>query len=172
MRYLYTLLFCCIITPTLVAQEIEPEAFKADIGKLYTSAKAHFKDIKKGEPSNMDGMKKYETELVLNGAQGTYLTVDAENSATYVANYTMKNIRDPKAKVEEIAAMMSEATSEFGLELSKTTDIKYVGYQKYIIEFPADNIDDMGKHPAFSIGLLQEGNPMEFEITVIDPLWK
>ena len=68
--------------------------------------------------------------------------------------------------------MILEATQEFGLTKETRTDIGYVGYQKNVIEFPADNIDDMGKHTFFSVGLTKDGNPMSLEIIASEILWK
>ena len=155
------------------AQSIDTELFKADVVALYEAGMKSFKNNKVDEAVEENGsVKTFKSNLTLNGAKESVVIEDGEKNYKYAANYTMKNIRDPKAKVEEIATLIAEATAEMGLEKASTTDIKYIGYTKHTIEFPADNIDDMGKHTSFSVGLTDDGNPMSFEIVVTEILWK
>lgn len=154
-------------------QTIDSELFKTDIVALYDAGMKSFKNNKDGEfLKEIDGVKSYNSNLSLNGAKELVIMEDAEGNYKCVAQYTMKNIRDAKAKVEEIAVLISQATADFGLEKASTTDVKYLGYTKHTIEFPADNIDDMGKHTSFSVGLIDDGNPISFEIVVTEILWK
>ncbi len=154
-------------------QNIDSELFKTDIVALYEAGMKSFKNNKEGESlDEIDGIKTYRSNLSLNGAKELIVKEDSEGNYKCAAQYTMKNIRDPKTKVEEIAVLISQATTDFGLAKASTTDVKYLGYTKHTIEFPADNIDDMGKHTSFSVGLTDDGNPMSFEIVVTEILWK
>lgn len=155
------------------AQTIDNDQFKTDIISLYEAGMKSFKTNKEGEAIDDNGsVKFYKPNLELSGAKNSLVQEDSEGNYKYVASYTLKNVRDPKSKVDEIAILIAEATSEFGFEKATTTDVKYLGYSKHTIEFPADNIDDMGKHTSFSVGLTDDGNPMSFEIIVTEILWK
>ncbi len=156
-----------------LSQDIDKEAFHADIVTLYQTGMKTFKPLIDGEGKiGSNGNTTYASSLKLNGAESVEIDVDAEGSHTYIARYTFKNVRDSKAKLEEVSNMILEATQEFGLTKETITDIGYVGYQKHVIEFPADNIDDMGKHTSFSVGLTKDGNPMSLEIVASEILWK
>lgn len=173
MKKIFTILLMVGISITSYAQTIDETQFKEDIIALYNAGMKSFKSNKEGESMAEDGgLKHFKSNLSLNGAKETYITEDGEKNYKYVAKYTLKNVRDPQAKTEEIAQLIADATAEFGLEKGSTTDIKYLGYKKHTIEFPADNIDDMGKHTSFSLGLIDDGNPMSFEIVVTEILWK
>ncbi|GAB5539358.1 MAG: hypothetical protein Salg2KO_14610 [Salibacteraceae bacterium] len=155
------------------AQELEKAAFQEDIKTLYHTGMKTLKPLIEGDAvESMGDEKTFKTSLTINGAKDAFIKVDAEGSHTYVAQYAFKNVRDPKAKLEEMANWILEATEEYGLEKSVRTDITFVNYQKHTIEFPADNIDDMGKHTSFAIGLTKDGNPMALEIMVSEILWK
>lgn len=170
----FGLLVVISLLPTIhVAQEFDSDAFKGDIQTLYLSSTRSFKGMKKEESTiNDNGDTEYETELCVNGAHRCYITVDDEKSHTYTAQLTFKNVLKPAEKMEEIIGLVNEVTSQYGLARGKTTDIKYKGYQKHTLEFPSDNINEMGRRPTLAVGMLKDGNPMEIEITITEPLWK
>jgi hypothetical protein len=173
MKSLVLMSFILCLSAIGNAQTIDSELFKTDIVALYDAGMKSFKNSKEGEfIKEVDGVKSYNSNLSLNGAKELVIKEDAEGNYKCVAQYTMKNIRDAKAKVEEIAVLISQATADFSLDKASTTDVKYLGYTKHTIEFPADNIDDMGKHTSFSVGLIDDGNPISFEIVVTEILWK
>lgn len=170
--FLIAILAVCL-TSLGQTQTIDNEQFKSDIIALYDAGMISFKNNKDGEAlEDNGGVKKFKANLPLNGAKEIVIEEDAEGNYKYRASYTLKNIRNPKAKVEEIALLIAEATTDLGLEKASKTDVKYIGYTKHIIEFPADNIDDMGKHTSFTVGMTMDGNPMSFEIVVTEILWK
>ncbi|MEZ4722064.1 MAG: hypothetical protein R2813_09345 [Flavobacteriales bacterium] len=155
------------------SQEFDSDAFKGDIQTLYLSSTRSFKGMKKEESTvNDNGDTEYETELCIHGANRCFITVDDEKSHTYTAQLTFKNVLKPMDKMEEIIGLVNEITSQYGLARGKTTDIKYKGYQKHTLEFPSDNINEMGRRPTLGVGMLKDGNPMEIEITITEPLWK
>jgi hypothetical protein len=170
--FVATILFA-IVTATAIGQEFDPAQFKTDIHSLYLSSKQGFKDIKQGEPNEPgDGFKHFTSSLILSGSKDVEITMDSEKSNTYIAKYSFNNVRIPQEKVDELMQLILEATEEFGLASGKGTDIKYIKYKKQTVEFPSDNIDIMGKYPSFVVGLLKDGNPMELEITISEPLWR
>jgi hypothetical protein len=173
MKQTFILLFCMLVSLGATAQDFDAEIFKADIVSLYDVGKSSFKSLKEGDSfETVNGEYHYKSSLLLNGSESVYISEDAEKSHTYIAQYTFKNVRDPQAKMMEFVNLIAEATSDHELVVGRGTDIKYLGYQKQTIEFPADNIDDMGKHPSFTVGMLEDGNPMSFEIQVSEILWK
>lgn len=166
----------CLTASVSIAQDNsgnDNDAFKNDIKALYAGAKTGFKDLMTGDglPA-ADGNTRYKTDLVVNGAKEAYVSVDEENSKTYVAIYEFRNLREPEKKLEVLMNLVLEATTEYGLERSKGTEIRYVGYRKHTVEFPSDNIDLMGKYPSFAMGVLDDGNPVIIEFKVTEPLWK
>ena len=173
MRSFFILAVALAFSNISLSQSMDSDQFKTDIIELYNAGMKSFKSFKEGESyAEENGNKLYKTTLTLNEAKTVFISEDSEHNYKFVAHYSMKNVRDPKVKLNEISALMLEATTEFGLEKNNRTDMKYVGYQKQVIEFPADNIDDMGKHTSFEIGLTDDGNPMSFEIVVTEILWK
>jgi len=173
MKFIVSILCFVLIGSTGFCQDIDAEAFKTDILALYNASKKSLTSVKDGASvGNEDGRKKYNSRVILSGSKTAYILEDDEKTNTYIATYTFKNVRTPSEKVDEIVHLIHEATAEFGLEIGKATDIKYVGYQKKTIEFPSDNIDDMGKYPSFHVGLVKDGNPMELEVQVNEILWK
>lgn len=166
----FLLISICV---TGFSQDIDADAFKADIQSLYNASKKSLSSLKDGASvGEEDGKKKFNPTVILSGSKTAYILEDDEKTNTYLATYTFKNIRVSSEKVDEIVNLIAEATAEYGLEVGRATDIKYVGYQKKTIEFPSDNIDDMGKYPSFHVGLLKDGNPMEIEIQINEILWK
>ncbi len=173
MKQTFTLLFCMLVYLGATAQEFDAETFKTDIVSLYEVGKSSFKTLKEGESfETVNGARHYKSTMQLHGAKSVYISEDEEKSHTYIAHFTFKNVRNPQEKMTEFVNLIAEATAEHGFAVGRGTDIKYLGYQKQTIEFPADNIDDMGKHPSFTVGMIADGNPMSFEIQVSEILWK
>lgn len=175
MRVTYALIaaFTFLSSMAFAQSAMDDETFKNDIHALYGSAKQGFKDIVEGDAvPAADGNKRFKTTMVINGAKDVYVSVDSEDSKTYVAVFEFKNLRNAPEKLEAMMALMLEGTSEFGLDRSKGTEIRYVGYRKHTVEFPSDNIDLMGKYPAYSLGILDDGNPVIMEMMITEPLWK
>ncbi|GAB4384053.1 MAG: hypothetical protein Kow0075_16130 [Salibacteraceae bacterium] len=172
MKISLTLAALVVFSQTLWAQ-VDEQNFKADLEKLYQSAKFGFKDIKgEAETTTPDGTKVYKANFVLSGAKNAVVKTDAENVSTYVATIELKNVNNPSAKLEEMVNWMLAALEKYGLTRGSGTDINYVGYRKHTAEYPSDNIDELGKHPSFSLGILSDGNPMVIELIVYEPLWK
>lgn len=172
MKYALFTLFAISICTTAWSQDFDTAAFKADIAALYESANHDFDKHLEGEPTDQGDHKQYATSLVLHGADEAYITEDDETSRAYIAHFTMKNVRNPQEKVDEIVQLIAEVCEQYGLEVNSASSIKYLGYTMKTLEYPSDNIDEMGRYPNFAIGMLEDGNPMEFEIIINEPFWK
>ena len=172
MKLSFVFTLCLFLSLASFGQTIDAEAFKADIKALYESANQDFKGHIQGEGTDEGEHTKYTTNLVLNGASEAYITEDEETSRAYVAHFILKNVRNPQEKLDEVVKMVAEVCEAYGLAVNSASSIKYVGYTMKTLEYPSDNIDEMGRYPTFSIGLLKEGNPMEFEIIINEPFWK
>lgn len=161
---------------TLFAQEpLDPALFKEQVATLYQNAAKSFAANKEGGAEDApDGTKHFASNLSLSGAKESYITADEENSHTYVAHYELQVKTWPEAekKLEELVALILEATADKGLIRSKGTDINYYKYQKHTVEFPSENIDIMGRYPSFSVGIIKDSNPVIIEVMVNEPLWK
>ncbi|NQV53714.1 MAG: hypothetical protein HQ500_11050 [Flavobacteriales bacterium] len=162
-----------IFNASISAQDINPEIFRKNVDVLYTAADAGFKSIKGEETGTTeDGDKKYHSTRKVSGAMDVYIKVDGEDTHTYIAVFESKDMKSAQAKMEQMAQIIFEEIEEKGFARDSGTDMSYEGYRKATIEFASDNIDDLGHHPSFSIGILRGSNPPVVELEINEPLWK
>lgn len=162
----------CLVTLISNAQWSDSEEFRQALKTLHNSAKQGFKDIK-GEPTGeLNGEATFNSTLLPAGAAKAWLQVDSEKSHTYVAIFEFKNVPAVEAAIEPMVKAAEESLAEFSLSRGKGIDMRYVRYQKHLIEFASDNIDETGKRPSFAFGILKDSNPVAIEMRVNEPLWK
>jgi hypothetical protein len=173
MKWTLTLLCVTFFSGAFNAQVINAEIFRKNIDVLYTSAAAGFKTIK-GEASGTtdDGLARFHSTRKVSGADDVYITMDDEKSLTYIAHFKSKDLATAKASIEDMANMIQEQVAEKGFHRSSGTELGYEGYRKQTVEYESDNIDDLGHHPSFSLGILRGSNPPIIELMINEPLWK
>lgn len=161
------------LTLQITAQEINPEIFRKNIDILYEAADAGFKTIKGEANGTTDqGDTKFHSTRKVSGAMDVYIKVDDEDTHTYIALFDAQKPDEAKKKVEEMAQLIFEQVEGKGFQRSAGTDMNYDGYRKQAIEFASDNIDDLGHHPSFAVGVLRGTNPPVIQLEINEPLWK
>ena len=173
MKWITPLAVLLILHVSLTAQDINPEIFRKNVEVLYTAADAGFKSIKGEETGTTDeGDKKYHSTRKVSGAMDVYIKVDGEDTHTYIAVFESKDMKAAKAKMEQMAQIIFEETEAKVSARDSGTDMSYEGYRKETVEFASDNIDDLGHHPSFSVGVLRGTDPPIIELEINEPLWK
>lgn len=157
----------------LSAQDINPEIFRKNIDILYEAADKGFKEIKGDENGTTDkGDVKFHAKRKVSGAMDTYIKVDEETTHTYVALFEVKDNTAAKEQVELMATLIHEQIGGKGFKRSTGTDMSFEGYRKQTVEYDSENIDDLGHHPSFSVGILRGTNPPVISMEINEPLWK
>lgn len=144
-----------------------------NMDEIYESAKRSFGNIKGAKIGSKDGKTIYASKLELLQATECTIEVDSERSHTYIAKYTGLDLEEAKSLQEKLTVIIYKRTQPEGFKRAKGSNFKYYKYQMNTVEFESDNIDEMGKHPSFSIGVLAEadGN-FTLIYSATDPLWK
>lgn len=173
MKWTFICIAAILLTVQAHAQDINPEIFRKNIDVLYEAADAGFKSIKGEENGTTDqGDVKHHSTRKISGAVDVYIKVDSEKTHTYVAIFGAKDSKSAQAKVEQMAQLIFEQIGDKGFKRNAGTDMDYEGYRKQTVEYDSDNIDDLGHHPSFSVGILRGTNPPVVELQINEPLWK
>lgn len=171
-----TFLCSCILLTSFVLQAQKPSqgTLQQEIAGLSQAAYSSFAAIKTDQASaNPEGGgRKIVPSKVLTGASEAFITVDEENSHSYVARFEAASIEEGLKMAETLGNAAIAALEKKGFKLGKGTDVRYHKYRKTTVEFASDNIDEMGRHPSIAIGVLAQDGDTMVEFIMNEPLWK
>lgn len=161
----------CLISLCAFAQ-IDAERIQTEIDSLYQLSKVSFKPIISSDSYEQDDETYFDASFAPSGATNTKISVDEEDSRSYYTYFELVSLKYANEQLEALAQAITAVCEPYGLVRSKGTDIKYQNLQAIRIEYDSENIDVLGKHPSFTIGILKNSQPPTIELILNEPLWK
>lgn len=167
-----TVLFCLLIFFFNLGSysQVSRETFASEIDSLVQLSLNEFKGIRSEQSYKDDGQTIFSSTYIINGAKKAEIAIDEENVGTYSTEIGMSTSTLAASELEYIATTIAKVAETYGLVRSNGTDVKYEKFKAIRVEFDSDDIDVLGKHPSFTIGILR--NSSTIEITLNEPLWK
>ena len=157
-------------TISVCFSQIDEDQFTMDMDSLIRLTDDEFKPIIASETHKKDGETFYEVTFLPSGSKRGTVSIDEENYRSYFCYFELSTNTLAATELEKISRLVAEAGEKHGLAMSSGTDVKYKNFKAVRIEFDSDNIDDLGKHPSFTIGILK--NAPTVEVILTEPLWK
>jgi hypothetical protein len=150
--------------------QINTQTIGHDIDTLIQLSKKEFKGIVGDKTHEKDGETYYKVDFTIEGASDITITIDKENSRSFYAYFELSTIILATSELEKLTKSIEEIAANYGLTRSSGTDVKYEKFKATRIEFDSENIDVLGKHPSFTLGILKNSSTIELILT--EPLWK
>lgn len=169
MKPLLVTLFCVFSSLGMFSQ-VNRETFAAEIDSLIQLSLQEFKGIRSNESYKADAQTIYTSTYLLDGAKKAEIAIDEEKVGTYSTEIMLSTSTLATAELEYIASTIASVAEKYGLVRSDGTDVKYDKFKAIRVEFDSEDIDVLGKHPSFTIGILR--NSSTVEIILNEPLWK
>lgn len=165
---------------SMVETPAQPENLDTDSARLhiaidaiFEAAKDNFRGQVGGSLGTIDGEKAFKSKLRLPKSDTNYLTINSDRIYTLTSRFEGLQLSDAQAKEKEISAILMKRLKPESFAQSRGTDMKYHQYRFNSFAFDSDNIDDLGKHPTFAVGVVKgtDGTfTVEFQAT--DPVWR
>ncbi|GEM_PF-5681042 len=157
------------------ARPIDTDSAKLhmQMDQIYESAKRSFGDLKGSRTGTNDGKTVYESKIEVLHSNSNTIEVDSERSHAFTCKFDGLTLEEALEQQEKLTMILHKRLVPEGFKRGIGSNFRYYKYQLNTVEFESDNIDEMGKRPSFTIGLL-EANDGSFtvELLAIDPLWK
>lgn len=150
--------------------QINPETIGHDIDTLIQLSKKEFKGIVGEKTHEKDGETYYQANFSIDGASDIAITIDKENSRSFYAYFKLSTNTLAASELDKLTKAIEDVAANYGLTKSAGTDVKYDKFKATRIEFDSENIDVLGKHPSFTLGILKNSSTIELILT--EPLWK
>lgn len=162
--------FYLILITNNTFSQINSETIDQDIDTLIQLSKKEFKGIVGEKTHEKDGETYYQVDFTIEGASDITITIDKENSRSFYAYFKLSTTTLATSELEKLTKAIEEVAANYGLTRSSGTDVKYEKFKATRIEFDSENIDVLGKHPSFTLGILKNSSTIELILT--EPLWK
>lgn len=150
--------------------QINTETIGHNIDSLIQLSKKEFKGIVGEKTHEKDGETYYQADFTIEGASDITITIDKENSRSLYAYFKLSNTTLVTTELEKLTIAVEKVAANYGLTRRSGTDVKYEKFKATRIEFDSENIDVLGKHPSFTLGILKNSSTIELILT--EPLWK
>ena len=160
----------CLFQTLGIYSQVSREKFASEIDSLIQLSLDEFNEIRSSESYKVDGQTIYQSTYLLDGAKKAEIAIDEENIGTYSTEVALSTSTLATAELEYIANTIATVSEKYGLVRSDGTDVKYEKFKAIRVELDSEDIDVLGKHPAFTIGILR--NSSTVEIILNEPLWK
>lgn len=167
-KLFFVLLSLCWIIESQA--QIDARNFENQLDSLFRFAKQEFKPIIGLKSYDSDNLTFYHSVYTPTGGHDSKISIDDENSRSYYVYFELSTPDLTEKELTKIAQHTENVGLKYGLTRKNGTDIKYQKFNAIRIEFDSDNIDILGKHPSFTIGILKNSNTIEMVIN--EPLWK
>ena len=141
--------------------------------EIFESAKRSFANLKGTKKETRDGISIYESKLEVLGSSDNRIEMDSERSHSFISLFTGLSVEEARDKEEQLVSIIMKRVQPEGFKRGRGSDFNYYQYRMSTIEYDTDNIDELGKRPSFTIGIVKEDDGTYTTVfTAIDPLWK
>lgn len=143
------------------------------IDELYEAAKTSFVTLKVRKQASESSKTVYISKLELLGSDQNQIEMDKERSHVFHAVFDSLNLEEATLKKEKLTQILYKRLVSEGYQRNIGSDFKFYQYQLNTVEFASDNIDELGKHPSFRVGIISnDDGTYSVLLNALDPLWK